>query len=185
MANLEIFSKQIQKKLLCISDEIISFEKSINPILERKFERQRKVLEEKGRSPRIHIMFHLTDTKSARKIMKEGFKVQKSFYKAFGKGINLCPNILDILKYKRMRASGSGKVSILISKVLIGKAHGNYSDVQKIIEEVNGASYSKPKFMRPRNGFDAMYSLKPNKQIYIIPCGERVLPIGLIEVQDS
>lgn len=176
--------KKVQEQIDSLKEEVLSETLCASRKRDLEFERERQRLASKGIKTQTKYMFHLTDSKSARRIQSEGFQPSKAFYKAFGKGINLCPKIEDVLKYKRMRRSETKRVSILVVKVLIGKSHPNESDDQVIIREKNGANYSKPKYMMPKKGFDSMYSLRPLKQIWIIPNKKRAIPIVEIEIQD-
>lgn len=177
-----LLPQNVIKQLIQLEFDISSINYSRPKALVKKFRQQKSLMLNKKNQPSVKFMFHLTDTYSAQDILKNGFNVSKSYYKAFGKGINLCPKIKDVLKYKRMKRSNTGKVSIIIARVLIGRSHGNSSDDHEMIREPNGASYSKPKYMRPKKGFDSMYSLVPKKQIWIIPSSARVLPIAEVEL---
>lgn len=175
--------KRVQKELSPHLEDVLSIRSVFIDELRSKFELEKKSLIKKGRQPTVRWMYHLTDSKSAKGILEEGFDPKRSFYKAFGIGINLCPKLKNVLKYRKMRKSKSNKVSVIISKVLIGNAHGNSSDVNNIIKEKNGSSYSKPLYMKPKRGFDSMYSLRPYKEIWIIPSKFRVLPVYEVELR--
>jgi hypothetical protein len=181
MEDLLKLPKTIQEQIRPYLKEVIGTTIIDTKIFRNKFEKEKEKLLDKGIKPSIKTMYHLTDTKSAKLIIQNGFNPSRSYYKAFGRGVNLCPKLEDVIKYRRMRKSESKKVSIIVAKVLIGKAHGNSSSDETTVREVNGAVYSKPEYMMPKRGFDSMYSLNPLKQIWIIPSGSRVFPIAEIE----
>lgn len=182
MNDLNILPNAIKKQFIPFSKEVanVFVINSVRHI--KRFKKEKIKFIERGVRPSVRVMYHLTDTNSAKKIVQNGFNSSLSYYKAFGKGVNLCPNLGDVIKYRRMRASKSGRVSVIVVKVLIGKAHGNSSNDEIMVRESNGASYSKPEFMMPKRGFDCMYSLDPLKQIWIIPSGSRVMPIAEVEL---
>lgn len=184
LSKLNGLPKTVVEQVKDYVDQIECVSPIENSPLLKDFEREKERLELKGIKVSVRYMFHLTDTQSAKLIRANGFNPQLSFYKAFGKGVNLCTKMDGVIKYKRMRKSDSKKVSIFITKVLVGRSHGNSSDDSDIVRDSNGASYSRPKHMMPKKGYDCMYSLDPYKEIWIVPSKRRVIPVAEIQIRD-
>lgn len=123
-------------------------------------------------------MFHMTSLSSALRIMKHGFDPLKARTKAFGNGINVSANFLDVLQY------APDDACIIVCIVRYTLAMPNESDCTQMIHEVfddgSEAFYSKPKYMYPPEGYDALYA----DDIYIFPSSEQVIPFFLIRCQN-
>lgn len=166
------------KKLMSLNNlrEIDSISKVSSPILLKKYEMQQARLGKKNQqTPQQKNLFHITELSIAKKILKEGFRLDFCKNKAFGKGVYFCETARDTLTYSK----NDKLKALLVCKVLIGKAHQNSSDVTKIIKNKDGSIYSKPLYMRPKRGFDSMYSNSKTK-IWVIPASSRIHPQYLI-----
>ncbi|WP_374079161.1 hypothetical protein [Bdellovibrio bacteriovorus] len=166
------------KKIISLKNlrEIDSISKVSSPILLRKYEMQQARLKKKNQqTPQQKTLFHITEFSVAKKILKEGFRINFCKNKAFGKGIYFCETAQDTLTYSK----NDKLKALLVCKVLIGRAHRNSSDVTKTIKNKDGSIYSKPLHMRPKRGFDSMYSNSKTK-IWVIPASSRIRPQYLI-----
>lgn len=149
-----------------------------------KYRSQKSKLHKKiGKKPSERFFYHLTRCSSAKKIAKVGFNIKLSRLCAFGKGINLCTDFKNVLKYQRMYIDSNNRSALILTQGLVGKAHANSSDDNTIIRNNDGSSYTKPQRMLPRKGFDSMYSKSPSREIWIIPSSQRVYPSYLIIIK--
>lgn len=155
-----------------------------NPKLWKAYVRAYKNLEKTLRKkPSEKLMFHLTTHKNALKICQQGFDVNKSRMKAFGKGINLCPSLEEVLKFYRIYKNKKDVYSVVVSLVSVGKAHSNSSDDSILVKNKDGSYFTKPKHMQPKAGFDSMYSDKPLKKIWVIPLSARIYPCFVLKIK--
>ena len=129
--------------------------------------------------PKRVIMYHMTSTKSAMKIMQVGFDPKRARSKAFGAGINVSSEIMEVLRY----APEGINPCIIFCMVTYCRAMPNESDVTQMIHEVceDGAEvwYSKPTYMHPPWGYNVLRSGK----IWVFPSSEQVIPIFFIRCQ--
>jgi hypothetical protein len=124
----------------------------------------------KTKSNYTKIMFHITDAKSAKKILKYNFDISKSKSHCFGKGANMSDNIEHLKHYY----TAKNKNTIIISLVKYNNQKLNdltaktNKDVEK---QINKYGYTLPTFMKPPKGYDILYNddvfvfPKPKKQI--------------------
>jgi hypothetical protein len=128
--------------------------------------------------PKRVIMYHMTSRKSAQNIMKHGFDPKRARTKAFGAGINVSSEFNEVLRY-----APDDEPCIIFCIVTYHRGKPNESDVTQMIHEVceDGAEvwYSKPTYMHPPPGFDALYC----DDIYVFPSSAQVIPIFFIQCQ--
>jgi hypothetical protein len=148
-----------------------------------KFCYEYKRLELRGSKTSRSLMYHLTTESNAKEILRNGFSFKNSKLRAFGKGVNLAPSIEEVVKYKILYPSKRQTYSILVCEVLTGNSHGNHSDDNVVVRTKCGSFYSKPQFMKPKVGYDSMYSLQPLKKIWVIPDPKRVYPSFLMTIK--
>ena len=98
--------------------------------------------------------------------------------RAFGKGVNLATNISHLKHYYNIYKNKNNNVSIIVCQVCVKKSHENESNItaKDFRKEY---SYSKPKYMSPKKGYDSMYGF--DKTIWVIPSSSRVYPSFVIE----
>ena len=123
-------------------------------------------------------MFHVTTQSAASKIAQEGFCVKLVKNLAFGRGVNLYRKI-DSVHEHLGRYDDRREIVLLVCQVLVGLAHENSSNLDEIVYR-NGAGFSKPRYYRPRKGFDSMHSDDEEKSIWVIPSKNRVYPSYLV-----
>ena len=125
------------------------------------------------------IMYHMTSKKAAMKIMQDGFDPKRARSKAFGAGINVSSEIMEVLRY----APECDDPCIIFCMVTYHRAMLNESDVTQMIHEVreDGTEvwYSKPKYMDPPAGYDALCC----DDIYVLPSSWQVIPMFMIPCQ--
>lgn len=143
----------------------------------------RKLELKHGSKPIQKWMYHLTTNENAVRISKEGFSIEKAKMKAFGKGINLCTSIQDVVGFHKIYKNKSNIYSILICRVAYLKPHPNSSDASRIITNLDGSFFTSPKYMSPKKGFDCMYSDRPYKKIWVIPSKSRVYPAYILKIK--
>jgi hypothetical protein len=121
------------------------------------------------------VMFHMTSFSSALRIMKDGFDPSKARTKAFGHGINVSADLMEVLRY-----APDNDACIIVCIVRYTRAMPNESDCTQMIHEVydDGSEvfYTKPKYMYPPEGYDALCY----DDIYIFPSSEQVVPFFII-----
>lgn len=83
-----------------------------------------------------------------------------------------------------MYTDKKNRSAVIITQALIGKAHSNSSDDEVIVKNEDDSYYTKPQYMKPRNGFDSMYSKSPYKEIWVVPSSSRVYPSYLVILKD-
>ena len=150
----------------------------------KKYNREfQKLTKKREKKPQHKLMFHITNRFAAREIAKVGFDISKSKLKAFGRGVNLCSELSDVINFHHMHASKLGLSTIIVCQVQIGKSHANKSFDDQIVKLPDGNIYSKPEYYKPKKGFDSMYSESPYKKIWIIPSSARVYPSFLIDIK--
>jgi hypothetical protein len=155
-----------------------------NSFLWRRYQRQVQSLRKKNdRKPVEKLMYHLTSVENALEISKHGFKIQKSRMRAFGKGVNLCLSMDDVLGFHKIYRNKKNLYSVIVCQVVYYKAHANSSNDIKIITNADGSYFTAPKFMTPKKNFDSMYSDRPYKKIWIIPSQARVYPSFILNVR--
>lgn len=124
------------------------------------------------------IMYHMTSKNAAMKIMKYGFDPKRARSKAFGAGINVSSQIMEVLRY-----ASDDHPCIIFCMVKYHRAMPNESDVTQMIHEVreDGTEiwYSKPKYMYPPPGYDALCY----DDIYVLPSSWQVIPMFMIPCQ--
>jgi hypothetical protein len=129
--------------------------------------------------PKRVIMYHMTSRKAAMKIMQHGFDPKKARSKAFGAGINVSSEIMEVLRY----APEGNDPCIIFCMVTYHRAMPNESDVTQMIHEVSEDGteiwYSKPKYMDPPPGYDALCC----DDIYVLPSSWQVIPMLMIPYQ--
>ena len=129
--------------------------------------------------PKRVIMYHMTSKESAMEIMRGGFDPKRARSKAFGEGISVSSEIMEVLRY----APEGINPCIIFCMVTYCRAMPNESDVTQMIHEVceDGAEvwYSKPTYMHPPPGYDALCC----DDIYVFPSSEQVIPIFMIPFQ--
>lgn len=111
-------------------------------------------------------LYHGTSVRNGENIMQGGFKIFDN-QGAFGKGVNLSPDIGHTLMYR------SGEACTIVCKVAIGRIHENIS--REIEGKTDG---SVPDHIMPKRGYDAMYGA--GGLIVVVPSAERVLPVRMI-----
>lgn len=119
----------------------------------------------------IEIMYHITTLENGKKIMKEGFDPTKSRTKAFGEGVNFTNNLDEVYTYKTKLNN-----FVIISLVKYNKKKLNSSNIENMVmgeNEYGKFGYSKPKYMHPPKGYDALYS----GNIFVIPNKNQIYPI--------
>lgn len=125
------------------------------------------------------VMYHMTSKKAAMKIMQDGFDPKRARSKAFGAGINVSSEIMEVLRY----APEGDDPCIIFCMVTYHRAMPNESDVTQMIHEVreDGTEiwYSKPKYMDPPPGYDALCC----DDIYVLPSSWQVIPMFMIPCQ--
>jgi hypothetical protein len=184
------FHKKILKKGECTLDIIsvkyknkfkIPSNFTINKIKENRcYKLWSKYLKacEQFKLPKILLLYHLTKTSNVESICKNGFNINMSKIRAFGKGVNLASNIMHLKNYYNMHKNKNGSVSIIVCQVCVKNYHENFSDFtdKKFIKKFG---YSKPLYITPKKGYDSMYAVKKN--IWIIPSSSRIYPSYVIE----
>ncbi len=119
----------------------------------------------------LEKMYHITTKENAVNILKTGFDPVKSRTKAFGEGVNFSNSIEHVLTYKTKTNN-----YIIVSLVKYNKKKLNSSDVQNPIigeNELGKFGYSKPKYMHPPKGYDALYA----GDIFVIPNKNQIYPM--------
>jgi hypothetical protein len=184
LVKLDITSSEFQIVSKTLNDPKIiieSISRIHSPDNWRKYQNQKLRLSHKlSINPSEKIFYHLTKCSSAQNILNNGFNIKFSKLRAFGKGINFCSEFKNIIKYYGMYSDRKERSALIINQVIIGKAHANSSDEQQIMTNPDGSYYTKPQFLSPKKGYDAMYSKTPYKEIWVIPSTERIYPIYLI-----
>ena len=129
--------------------------------------------------PKQVVMYHMTTRESAIKIMQGGFDPRKARSKAFGEGINVSSKMKEVLQY----APKDDVPCIIFCMVTYHRAIPNDSDCKQMIHEVskdgNEAWFSKPKYMHPPPGYDALCY----DDIYVFPLSEQVIPMFMVSCQ--
>jgi len=156
-------------------DRILRIDGVDNPRLTREFEQARDALSEANEMR----LFHLTSTTGAEAIASGGFSTDLCRASALGRGVNLCRNPQDALRFHPGRADKEGRACLIECCVAVGRAHENTSGPEWV--EVDGARFTKPAHMLPRPGYDAMYGA--GGIFWVIPSGRRVLPVRLVHYQ--
>jgi hypothetical protein len=118
------------------------------------------------------IMYHITSSENAKKILQNGFDISKSRTFAFGKGINLTSNINYLKNYYNEKNN-----TIILCIVKYNKLKQNFSDV-KNKEYLVKYGYTKPKYMSVPKGFDGFYA--DNSNIYVLKSKKLVHPLCII-----
>lgn len=128
--------------------------------------------------PKRVIMYHMTSRKSAMEIKRDGFDLKRARTKALGAGINVSSEFNEVLRY-----APDDEPCIIFCMVTYRRAMPNESDVTQMVHEVceDGAElwYSKPTYMHPPPGYDALCC----DDIYVFPSSEQVIPIFFIPCQ--
>jgi len=151
-----------------------------NMKLWRAYLKQRSIIAKRiDGDPHEQHLFHMTDYPNAERIVNSGFQVFCAKALSFGKGIYLANTAKETLKYGESFQSPT----IIITQVCIGKAHPNSSDITKIVYSPDGYAYSKPRFLKPRRGYDAMHSNDLEKSIWVIPSAARVYPSYVLRLR--
>ncbi len=135
-----------------------------NPTLLENFNKYKGKIVEK--------MFHITTKENAEKILKEGFDPTRSRTKAFGEGVNFSNNLEELSTYQTKKVN-----CIIVSLVKYNKKKLNTSDIYNPVigkNEFGKFGYSKPKYMHPPKGYDALYS---GDYIYVIPNKDQIYPM--------
>ena len=129
--------------------------------------------------PKRVIMYHMTSRKAAMKIMQDGFDPKRARSKAFGEGINVSSEMNEVLQY----APKDDVPCIIFCMVTYHRAIPNDSDCKQMIHEVSEdgteAWFSKPKYMHPPPGYDALCY----DDIYVFPLSEQVIPMFMVSCQ--
>jgi hypothetical protein len=142
------------------------------------FERQKEYIIRVRKAPITEITtFHITEQNHAEQILKSGFRLKYAKNLAFGRGINLCDAIEDTIPYIERLLHSNKTPALIICKTLVSKSHETSSDVNTIITDDDGNTYSKPQDYRPMRGFDSMYVEAEHGKIWIIPSRYRVVPV--------
>lgn len=129
------------------------------------------------------LMFHITNLKNAKEISNDGFSIKKSKMKAFGRGVNLCPSLKDVIHFHKIYKNKNDLYSIIVCRVVYFNSHSNSSDDSKVVTNPDGSYFTSPKYMKPKRGFDCMFSKHPYKKIWVIPSSSRVYPAFLINIK--
>jgi hypothetical protein len=128
--------------------------------------------------PKRVIMYHMTSRNAATKIMQDGFDPNRARSKAFGSGINVSSEFMHVLQY-----SPDNHPCIIFCMATYHQAMLNESDIHQLIHEVledgTEISYSKPKYMDPPPGYDALCY----DNIYVFPSSWQVIPMFMISCQ--
>lgn len=178
MANSELMDAIEQVFGLSEQDRILRIDDVDEPSLIRQFEQARDTLDEAQEMQ----LFHLTSTSRAEAIARAGFSTDLCRASALGRGVNLCQRPQDALRFHPGRADDEGRACLVECRVAVGRAHENTSGPEWV--EVDGAKFTKPAHMLPRPGYDAMFG-GPDNSFWVIPSGQRVLPVRLVHYQRS
>jgi len=135
-----------------------------NPDLLRKFHAYN--------AKHVEVMYHMTSKENAINIMKHGFDPSKSLQKAFGAGVNFSTEVEEVYRY----ASKTNNY-IIVSLVKYNKKKLNSSNIDEMVIE-GDFGYSKPKYMHPPKGYNALYA----HDIYVIPTSEQIYPMYAYKV---
>jgi hypothetical protein len=135
-----------------------------------RFEKAERALSDRcDCKPRMRILYHGTSVANGQNIMASGFKIPRGpGGSAFGKGVNLTPD----LEHSLMYTPRDGESCTLVCRVAIGKMHENTS------RKAVGRQDTVPDFMRPKRGYDAMTGAAG--KIIVVPAVSRVLPMRMI-----
>ena len=129
-------------------------------------------------TPKRVIMYHMTSRNAAIKIIQDGFDTKRARSKAFGAGINVSCEIMEVLRY-----APDDNPCIIFCMITYHRAMPNESDCAQMIHEVleDGTEewFSKPKYMHPPPGYDALYC----DDIYVLPSSWQVIPLFMISCQ--
>ena len=149
------------------------------PYLWKAYQKEKqRLVERRSNSVEERLLFHVTRESASKKIKNEGFCVNLVRNLAFGKGVNLYSSVKSVYEHLERYTVGERFV-IFVCQTIIGAAHENSSDLKQIVFR-NGAGFSKPRYLRPKPGYDAMYSNDAEHSIWVIPSKKRVYPSYLV-----
>jgi hypothetical protein len=128
--------------------------------------------------PKRVVMYHMTSRTAAKRILQEGFDPRKAKTYSFGRGINVSSKIEDVLRY-----APDDQACIIFCMVTYHRAMMNESDdtqmIHEVLEDGTEVWYSKPKYMDPPPGYDALCC----DDIFVLPSSWQVIPMFFLQCQ--
>ncbi len=127
------------------------------PIIESTKSKSIENFMKRGKFRKFQIMYHITSSKNAKSILKNGFDLTLSKSFAFGRGVNLTPAIDHLKEYY-----SNQKNTVIVCMVKYNKLKYNSPYYNDFFSEESKAyfkkhEYSRPKYMNIPPGYDGFH----------------------------